>query len=53
MINGVIQSVTPIERPVNDKDGKAYTLRIRPYTSVDNRIDGAVIALFDLELTKK
>jgi hypothetical protein len=25
-------------------------LRIRPYKNVENRIDGAVIALFDMEM---
>jgi two-component system CheB/CheR fusion protein len=49
MMTEVVDTVTPIERTVNDSDGKAYSLRIRPYKSADNRIEGAVIALFDLE----
>jgi two-component system CheB/CheR fusion protein len=49
MIAEVIDSVTPVERTVKDNDGKAYSLRIRPYKGADNRIEGAVIALFDLE----
>ena len=39
----------PIERRVDDKQGRSYLLRLRPYKSSDNRIDGAVIALFDLD----
>ena len=49
MIADVIDNVTPVERTVKDTDGKSYSLRIRPYKSADNRIEGAVIALFDLE----
>ena len=53
MITEVIDSVTPMERTVKDTDSKAYSLRIRPYKSADNRIEGAVVALFDLEPGKK
>jgi two-component system CheB/CheR fusion protein len=49
IVTDVIDSVTPAERTVYDNDGKAYSLRIRPYKSADNRIEGAVIALVDLE----
>jgi two-component system CheB/CheR fusion protein len=52
MISEVIDSVTPIERTVKDTDGKEYSLRIRPYKSADNRIEGAVIALFDVDPAK-
>jgi two-component system, chemotaxis family, CheB/CheR fusion protein len=51
LIGETIDSVTPVERTVQDKDGKTYVLRIRPYTSPDNRIDGAVLALFDVVTT--
>jgi two-component system CheB/CheR fusion protein len=53
VISEVIDSVTPIERTVKDTDGKAYSLRVRPYKSADNRIEGAVIALFELEPGKR
>jgi two-component system CheB/CheR fusion protein len=53
MITEVIDAVTPIERTVKDNDGKQYVLRIRPYKSADNRIEGAVIALFDVDPAKK
>jgi two-component system CheB/CheR fusion protein len=44
-----IDTVTVRERQVKDLRGHWYTLRIRPYKNVENRIDGAVIALFDTE----
>jgi len=32
-----------------DRNGKLYAMRIRPYKNVENRIDGAVIALFEIQ----
>jgi two-component system CheB/CheR fusion protein len=48
-----METVTPIERDVRDRQGRWYALRIRPYKSIDNRIDGAVLALFDIDLLKR
>ena len=49
LITETIDSVLPIERTVEDDKNETYLLRIRPYKTPDNRIDGAVIALFDLD----
>jgi two-component system CheB/CheR fusion protein len=49
LIAETINHVTPIERRVRDKQGRSYLLRLRPYKGGDNRIDGAVIAMFDLD----
>jgi two-component system CheB/CheR fusion protein len=43
-----IDTATPLERRCRDRDGASYVLRIRPYKNVDNRIDGAVLTLFDI-----
>ncbi|HEX6163214.1 MAG TPA: PAS domain-containing protein, partial [Vicinamibacterales bacterium] len=48
-----METVSPIERDVQDRDGRWYSLRIRPYKSVDNKIDGAVLALVDVESVKR
>jgi two-component system CheB/CheR fusion protein len=48
-IREAIDTVTPVERQVQDRQGNWYALRIRPYKSVDNRIDGAVLSLFDID----
>jgi hypothetical protein len=37
------------ERKVRDVEGRDYSLRVRPYRTTDNKIDGAVITLVDLE----
>ncbi|HEX4966197.1 MAG TPA: chemotaxis protein CheB [Thermoanaerobaculia bacterium] len=48
-----IETVTVIEREVQDREGAWYSLRIRPYKTRDNRIDGAVIVLVDVDALKR
>jgi two-component system CheB/CheR fusion protein len=48
-----IESVAPVEREVQDRQGRWYSLRIRPYKSLDNKIEGAVLALFDVDMVKR
>ncbi|MCY1069267.1 PAS domain-containing protein [Nannocystis sp. RBIL2] len=48
LIARVIDTVTIQEMNVRDSEGNWYSLRIRPYKNVENRIDGAVLALFDI-----
>src|SRR5262249_11352851 len=45
LVAGVIDSLTPYEDVVRDKDGRWYSLRIRPYVTTDNKIDGASVVL--------
>ncbi|HVX13730.1 MAG TPA: CheR family methyltransferase [Pirellulales bacterium] len=52
-IHDVIEHVTPLEQEVQDVNGRWYLLRVRPYCSVDNRIEGAVIALVDIDAMKR
>jgi len=51
LILGVLNDVSPQEREVSDSHGKRFSLRIRPYKDLENKIDGAVLALFELERT--
>ncbi len=53
LIAECIDSVTVLERDVRDRQGRWYSLRIRPYKDIDNRIDGAVLALFDTDGPKR
>jgi len=48
MIAEAIDSVNIRESQCHDRHGNPLLLRIRPYKNVENRIDGAVLALFDL-----
>jgi two-component system CheB/CheR fusion protein len=53
-IADAIESVTIKERECRDRNGNPYLLRVRPYKSVENRIDGAVLVLFDMsEATRR
>jgi two-component system CheB/CheR fusion protein len=44
----VIDNLTTRQSEVRDKEGRTYSMSIRPYRTGDNRIDGAVMALFDI-----
>jgi two-component system CheB/CheR fusion protein len=49
----VIGTLAPQDHEVRDRDGHWYSVRIRPYITVDNRIDGAVIAVVDINAMKQ
>ena len=53
MIVDAIDRVVVREREVRDAQGSWYSLRIRPYKNIENRIDGAVLALFDIDPSKR
>jgi two-component system CheB/CheR fusion protein len=53
LIAECIDTVSPLEREVQDRQGRWYSLRIRPYKDVDNKIDGAVLALFDADTSRQ
>ncbi len=44
-----IESTSTVEREVRSKDGRWFALRIRPYKDSDNRIDGAVLSLHNID----
>jgi two-component system CheB/CheR fusion protein len=48
IIHEVIDTLSVRELQVHDKQGGVYSLRVRPYRTADNRIDGAVLTLVDL-----
>jgi two-component system, chemotaxis family, CheB/CheR fusion protein len=49
----VIHTLHLKECEVRDRDGHWYSLRIRPYRTKDNKIDGAVLALLDVDELKR
>jgi two-component system CheB/CheR fusion protein len=49
LIAGVIDSLVPHQDLVRGKDGRWYSLRIRPYVNLDSKIDGASIVLVDVD----
>ena len=49
----VIDRLVPREREVQDAGGRHYSMWVRPYHTADNRIDGVVLALFDITERKQ
>lgn len=49
----VISSVREQEHEALHKDGRWYSLRVRPYLTRDNKVDGAVLVLSDIDLLKR
>ena len=49
----VIDTVSLREREVQDKNGRWYMLRARPYVTLDNKIDGIVLVLNDIDALKR
>src|SRR6185437_10015928 len=52
MIADTIDSIQTNEVAVRVRDGHRYQLRIRPYRTADNRIDGAVLIFVDIQSLK-
>jgi two-component system, chemotaxis family, CheB/CheR fusion protein len=44
----VLRSLTPSEREVSSQDGSWYLTRIRPYRTIDGKIDGVVVTFIDI-----
>ncbi len=53
LIVEVIDTVREATREVRDKDGHWYWLRVRPYLSLDNKVDGAVLVVVDIDALKR
>ncbi|RKT45415.1 chemotaxis protein CheB [Thiocapsa rosea] len=51
-VQAVIDQVTPQALELQDKDGHWYSVRIRPYKSAENRIEGAVVVFVDADEVK-
>jgi two-component system CheB/CheR fusion protein len=52
-IREVLESLVPIELEVQTNAGEWYLLRIRPYRTLENVIEGAVITFTEISLMKK
>jgi len=52
-VTGVIDALRPRECEVQDREGCWYSLRVRPYVTLDNVVDGAVLVLVDINDLKR
>jgi two-component system CheB/CheR fusion protein len=48
----VVDTLTPREQQAQDSQGGSYSVRIRPYRTADNKIDGTVVAFVDIRDVK-
>jgi two-component system CheB/CheR fusion protein len=51
-VANVLKSLQPAEREVRDLQGRWYSLKILPYRTLDNKIDGVVLALHEVDAIK-
>ena len=52
-VQAVLADLVPIEREVQSKAGKWFLMRIRPYRTLENVIEGAVITFTDISDVKE
>ena len=48
----VLRTLVPIEKPIEASDGRWFSVRLMPYRTLDDRIDGAVITFADISVAK-
>ncbi|HKE19951.1 MAG TPA: chemotaxis protein CheB [Kofleriaceae bacterium] len=53
LVSEVLDTLTPRELEVRDREERWHRLRIRPYRTVDGRLDGAVLSLTDIDRLKR
>jgi len=53
MLTEVIDTVTVKEVEARDAEGHWYLLRLRPYRTLENRIEGVVLVLLDVDALKR
>ncbi len=53
LIVEAIDTVSEREVEVQDRQGHWYLMRLRPYRTIENKIDGAVIVLVDVDTLKR
>ena len=52
LILEAIDSISVKEQEVQDREGRWYSMRIRPYKTTENKIDGVVLTLVDVSALK-
>ena len=50
--NEVLRKLGFAEKPISTRDGRWFTVRIMPYRTLDDRIDGVVITFADITVSK-
>jgi two-component system CheB/CheR fusion protein len=53
LVSDVLRTIESKEVEVQDRQGRWFRLQVRPYKTIDNRIDGAVLAWVDIDVLKQ
>ena len=53
ILQQVLDTLQPYEQETQDQEGRVYLMRVRPYRTMDNRIDGVVLQLLDVSELKR
>jgi two-component system CheB/CheR fusion protein len=53
LVEQVIETMQPVDRELQDREGRWWVLRVRPYLTADRRIDGATLVAFDIDSVKR
>jgi hypothetical protein len=48
----VLRTLAAVEKPIGSRDGRWFSVRIMPYQTMDDRIDGVVITFADITVAK-
>ena len=52
-VSATFDTLRPVEREVGSSDGRYYIVRLLPYRTIDDRIEGAVMTFFDITLRRQ
>jgi two-component system, chemotaxis family, CheB/CheR fusion protein len=53
IFNEVVETLGTKEMEVQDRDGRWYLMRLRPYRTADNKIEGVVLVLVDIDQLRR
>ena len=53
LVAQVVDTVTVQEIEAQARDGRWYSIRVRPYKSIESHIDGAIVAFVDIDDTRR
>ena len=53
IVTEVIATLGAVNKEVSDENGCSYEMRVRPYITEDNKIDGAVLSFIDVNVLKQ
>jgi two-component system CheB/CheR fusion protein len=53
LVHEVLENLETRETEVQDREGRWFTLRVKPYKTADKKVDGAVLVVIDITHLKK